>query len=115
MTANLVTGIRNFADMVEQMPYDLSKMVYVYPTIYLSVDGARKLMAQFPGDWNKNRHQNRIIYTKKFADGFTLYLETANPTCERVKVGEKVIPAVPEHTEDVYEWQCPDAPSNNSE
>lgn len=35
--------------------------------------------------------------------------------CERIEVGEKIVAAVPQHVEKVYEWKCPDSILSPSE
>ncbi len=63
------------------------------------------------GDW--------MAFRKEFSGGVRLDINISKQnTCERVKIGEKVIeakpartvelPAEPEHVEELYEWRCPE-------
>jgi hypothetical protein len=50
-----------------------------------------------------------IYFTRRFGDLELDININKDNSCERVKVGERVIPAQPERTEPVYEWKCPDS------
>lgn len=112
MAAELANSIRKLADMVAEMPDAMDENLFLTPSMYVSVEEARKIMGLFPGGWKKYRHQNQMTYYRSFDNGITLYVYATNPSCTRVQVGEKVIEAQPERIEPIFEWQCPDGPSD---
>lgn len=66
----------------------------------------------------KDLHGDYVHFVKRFSGdvSFVLFAEKSL-TCERVKVGTKIVPAKPQVTlpaepereEEVWEWQCPDS------
>lgn len=122
--ADLVAGMRKLADDIEQgrvpAPYGLYLSAgYTYEQVadqygyhgmnQLTTDDARRAMTLAPGGWEKTQQRDSIHYTKEYARRITLELTIDRSTiCERVQVGTRLVPAVEEHEEPVYEWNCGD-------
>lgn len=49
-----------------------------------------------------------LIYLRGESDGLTYQFYAGSGVCERVQVGERVIPAQPERVEPIFEVRCPD-------
>jgi hypothetical protein len=61
--------------------------------------------------WEKQDNGPYIQYTKTWAPfgrvSYTIYVDkSTTSTCKQVKVGTKIVPAVPAHEEDDMKWVC---------
>jgi hypothetical protein len=115
------TGLGNdFAELgkfLQEHP-ELADRFYQTQTIVVFLDREDfSMAAKAMGSFDKNVDSAYFEMNKHFG-GITLSVNfKRDEVCERVKVGEKVIPeqilpakseeVIPEHVEDVYEWKCP--------
>lgn len=64
-------------------------------------------MHKMPGGWVKETSEDYTAYTKTFCGRMKWVFKVSRATsCRRVMIGIKTVPAVPEHEEPIYEWQC---------
>lgn len=87
-------------DGIQQMYYDRA----------LTIADARQVLRNAPGRWKKSVGDYSISYTRDYGNGveFVLGLNRSQQ-CTKVQVGTRTVPAVPavpEHEEPVYEWDC---------
>jgi hypothetical protein len=68
-----------------------------------------EIRRQLEAGGEKKSISDTIYFTRRFGDLELDININKDNSCERVKVGERVIPAQPERTEPVYEWKCPDS------
>lgn len=62
------------------------------------------------GQVKKNYAGDYFWLTKEFGGGVKMEWNCPRQeVCEKVKVGEKVVPAQPERVEEVFEWKCHDS------
>lgn len=123
----LVANLRDMADFIENvegvpLPDGIALSVYqgILPFengMHYGMDtkeGAA-LLADRIGSFNKAYTDNLITFRKTFGEYASIHwMMYREKVCERVQVGtvrkaaepEKVIPAVPEHDEPIYEWNC---------
>lgn len=111
-----VAGLRELADFYEQ-----HECVPEFVSILNGfVDTAEQLVAarRALGARKKELHgisDELIGFTRSFGPLNLTIIAKREEVCQRVKVGEKIIPARPERTlpaepekrEPVYEWECP--------
>lgn len=121
--AAYIAGLREFADWLESVPIEAP----------ISCDGFRVFtyrkdvllaMRRATGLSQKEMQGDYLRFIKHFSGGhyFQVYSDKKN-TCERVKVGEKtiparpetVLPAEPEKVVEVFEWLCPESILADSE
>lgn len=129
---SFIKGLRDLADFLESHPALPSAAWTVYATAYVPDAKTAREMRKGTGGWVKTLGQSypSIEYTRPFGlrSGFgwenetrldratVQYVINVPPaeTCKRVKTGTKVVKAVPEHEEDVYEWKCGPARKNGA-
>ena len=112
----LVRDLRDLADYLEARQFPKWARIHV-GTVYVFCNSAEEFgdAVSVLGECTKNANDlylNATHYVGNLECQVTVSREKA---CERVKVGEKVIPATPEHvipatperSEDVYDWKCP--------
>lgn len=123
--ANFIQGLRDFADWLEAHPV-LPPTLYGLPNgrILLFVKDKDQLAAaaRWLGTCEKVVTEDWFSLVKTFGPIALEALIERPQVCERVKIGEKVIPAQPERVlpaepervEEVYEWQCPESILNHT-
>jgi hypothetical protein len=97
---------------------DLEKMIEFlkeHPEVPLPVfynfnafadDKAQILEVARSGEWKKIYSGEYFTLAKNFG-GINLEVSIhREAVCKRIVVGSKIIPAVPEHTVDIVEWEC---------
>jgi hypothetical protein len=114
-----IRGLREMADWLEAHPdvpapcSDIFNVFVKDKERFLEVRRAAGLS-------NKSGDANYVYFYKVFSGDIRLEINIKKElTCERVKVGEKVIPAKPARTielpaepekrEEVFEWRCPES------
>lgn len=113
----LVKGLRELADFLEARP---EIEMWGGLTINLFADTNEKFAeaARTMGSCNKLTDGAYFMLRKEFSGGIKVDVNrNREAICTKVKIGEKIIPAVPEtvlpakpaHVEEVYEWQCPES------
>lgn len=109
--AALIDGLRELADWLAAHPnvpvasyelaYDHSFDVYVDE----KADIVPVLLAT--GQIEKKYRDDDVDLIRRFSGGVTYECSIRrSKVCQKVKVGERTVEAVPEHVEDVYEWKC---------
>lgn len=108
----VASALRAAADALERLPAGATVAI---PTIDVFARNLEELIAvrkALGGLCTKHALPSWFFLRRDF-DGTKVEINVARTVaCKRVKVGEHVVPAqeaVPEHTEDIYEWQCPDS------
>lgn len=77
----------------------------------LTVSHVRSAMRHIPGGWSKSQAESATEYVKTFTGRLKWTFRVCrSTTCEQVQVGTRIVPAVPEHEEPVYEWRCDGTP-----
>lgn len=115
--AELIDGLRQLADWLEAHPIPRS---YSGVDMNIFFDDVTALVAGTRG-WGRLEKKGQgdfYFLRKEFGSEVRLDANVRREVlCERVKVGERVVPAQPERilpaepekVEDVYEWKCPDS------
>lgn len=121
-----VAALRELADFLEKREFpDSWKSSYgsdeSYPNVYLSLFTYNKddfsNFARMLGSFEKDASDSYLSCTRKLDNSMIIVHGYRDRICERVKVGTKIVPAteaklieaVPEHEEDIYEWKCPES------
>ncbi len=115
-----IAGMRELADWLEDHP-DVKRPSIWTTTINIFAADKEKLieLRRATGLSQKVEAGEFFMFRKEFRGGWKVDLNVNKQhTCERVKVGTKVVPAKPprsielpaepEKVEDVYEWKCPE-------
>ena len=62
------------------------------------------------GFHKKLNRSDWIAFEKRFGSYGIVFINIdKQQTCERVRVGERIVAATPEHVEPLYEWRCPES------
>lgn len=113
----MIDGLREFADWLESKGSDVIRDSHT--TFYVfcnNKDEFAKTVKKIGGKTVKSSDGVYYSLRRNFGTAVTLDVTIQHQfLCERVKVGEKVIPAKPEtvvpaqpeRVEEVYEWKCP--------
>jgi hypothetical protein len=115
--AEFIAGLREFADWLELKPIDAPRscrriLFCVHSTCDLIAVRRACALSE------KNMEGDYVHFAKRFRGGISFSLFASKElTCERVKVGTKIIPAkpemvlpaTPEREEEIFEWRCPDS------
>lgn len=108
----VIQGLRDLIDWFEAnedlyIPWTLQGSHSVYAYNEEDLLAKRKLLH---GKVEKVFTDYNVGFKKSFGGDVTLSVVTDRGTvCEKVKVGERHVEAVEAHTEDIYEWKCPDS------
>jgi hypothetical protein len=115
-----IAGLREFADWLEAHP-DF-KMPWYGHTVNVFCDKVADFVEarRAAGLRDKTADPNYIMFAQKFSGGWKLDINiNKEKTCERVKVGEEIVPAKPARTVELpaepekvvekYEWKCPES------
>lgn len=107
VTESVTKGLRDLADFLDAHPdvrlNDPSHMVYVFSRDTLAA------IARI-GGWRKVYTNDYFNLVRDFDGGVSLQVFTDRASvCERVVVGTKTVPAVPEHQAEIVEWVCEEA------
>lgn len=113
-----VSTLREIADYVESRPFDANgHYFHVLGSFFLACKNAEQFGKNVAaaGTVEKTSDDNNLRAVVKFGDEQFVILVPKDETCQRVKVGERVIPAKEEYTtpatekrvEEVFEWKCP--------
>lgn len=113
-----VRTLREIADFVDSHPFDEDGR-FAIPTLYLFCDDATEFGRNVAaaGTVTKRNDASYLIADVTFGYEKLQICIGQEKVCTRVKVGTKVIEAtteytvsaVPEHTEDVYKYECPES------
>lgn len=121
-----IAGLRELADFLESRDFpDTWKSSWgtdeSYPNINVSLFTYDKetfgKLTSLLGGLEKSASESYLTSHKKLANSSIQVHGYREMICEKVKVGTKIIPAKeaelvpaePEHEEDIYEWKCPDS------
>jgi hypothetical protein len=104
--------IEMLADALSQVTsVELSR--YHSYDMWVTIEDARAIMGDIPGDWVKEYQGDYVIYTKTFGNNIwpnpdvTFRLTVSrDQVCTRKEVGTKIIPASPQREVPIYEWEC---------
>lgn len=99
-----IAGLRELADFLDAHPEVAAPL---YSSLLSRVNTREDLMAVAQiGGWKKVYEGEYFTLRRTFA-GVTLDVYTDRTTvCRKVVTGQRVVPARPECTEDVFEWVC---------
>jgi hypothetical protein len=106
-----IEGLRDLADYLETSEIELG---YEYRTgIRLDVFTYSEAMfaeqqRKLGGFREKVLEGSYAIVRRTFGPHAIEVNISRDKVCERVEVGERVVPATDEHVEKVYEWKCPE-------
>lgn len=103
----LIDGLREFATFLEQNP-DVPTPYVSAPSFSYFVDTREEMQAfaRMLGDTEKE-YINEYFYLKKFFGPVRFDVNSYRSlVCEKRIVGTKTIPAQPERTEQIVEWEC---------
>ncbi len=104
----LIDGLREFADFLEEHP---EHPLFCGVQFDCFLKGKEELadVARTLGHAQKGGTRDYFYLRKKFGPVAVDYNVSREQVCQRVVVGEKLIPAQPERIEEVIEWRCADA------
>ena len=114
MNANEVaSGLRGLADWFEKHPEHLQQLVPgfhfrfdLWPSTLEQVRELRRIL----GKVEKRLTGGCFNLAHDFGGGVCVEVNVPrDKVCKRVVTGHRVIPARPERTEEIVEWQCPDS------
>lgn len=111
-----IAGLREMADWYESRP-ELRAPDYIDPFTFFARNKEHFLELRRAADLHHKEEScgEWLCFNKRCRGKVRLQITIEKEkTCRRVKVGERVLPAVPEHTvpaqpervEEVYEWRC---------
>ena len=106
-TLEYVQGLRLLADWYEahpetELPYEAERVAY----IFVEKTGLQALLGAFGGHWTKTARDGLFYATRMFGPLTLTALIAQSAVCTARVVGTKVLPAMPERTIDVLEWDC---------
>ena len=107
----LISGLRDLADWLEVNPEVKNPNIPEFNTFsYTRKDFAEQMRLMGTGE--KEQAYSYLMFKKTFGPlRFTLNVLQSD-VCIRTQVGEREVearPAVPAHTEPIYEWECPES------
>jgi hypothetical protein len=115
----MIDGFRQLADFLEANPAPGCIKGMFWETWNLFVNSKEEMAeaARWLGSCDKHTKGNWFCLTRKFGNISAEVNIEHERVCERVKVGERVVPARPERVlpaepekvEEVYEWKCPES------
>ncbi len=106
-TSSYTQGLRDLADFLELHP-EIDAHVQTYNVFVYTKEDLSKIARLT--SWEKHYEGSYFMLRKQFSDGLKLDINIERTKiCKQVVTGQRVIPAVPEHTEDVTEWVCEDS------
>ena len=105
-----VRELRAMADYIESRPFD-ENTPFTAPDIYIFLNTATEFgeTVAAAGSVVKSADGNFLNATISFGYSRLKILINQDLVCERIKTGEKVVEAVPEHTVDIFEMKCPES------
>ena len=106
----IVRELREMADYIESRSFDENSMfapfsLYIFP-LNATDFGAAVAAA---GALEKSANALNLVATVSFGQSKFKIAIASNLVCKKVKIGEKVVEAVPEHTVDIFETNCPES------
>ena len=106
----IIRELRAMADYIESRPFD-ENTPFTAPDIYIFLNTATEFgeTVAAAGSVVKSADGEFLNATISFGDSMLQIAIQQDLVCERVKTGEKLIKAVPEHTKDIFEYQCPES------
>lgn len=113
--SELVAGLVELAEFLKKHP----QVIVQCPTFYIFPKTKEALLESVRGigGAKKEISGNYFSFVKEFGPVHLHWVVDREVVCERVKVGEEVIPARPEMTlpatpetvSAIYEWRCPES------
>jgi len=113
-----VRTLREIADYLESRPFD-EDLEYgdIYKTVFCRNKAEFGRTVAAAGNVEKNAEGNYLDANIMFGYSKLQFTIAKKLTCQRIKVGEKTIPATeeftvpaePERVEEVYRYECPDS------
>lgn len=105
--AELIAGLRAYADLLELHPNLPIPSYGVYATAYVDNATARAGREGIYG-WRKDNvpASAYISYEKRLGDVFVQFQVSKYETCQRIPAGVKHIEATEAHDVDTFKWVC---------
>lgn len=114
--ADLISGLRQLADFLEERPLREICQQTFHVFGHTPEEFAEQL--RIMGTADKSAGSGFFFAKRKFGQKVELHLcIEREQVCERVKIGERIVPAeperiiaaTPERVEEVYEYRCPES------
>lgn len=105
--AEFINGLRDLANWYGEHPDLEAPGAYGGFNIYTQSPEHFAELRRILGVSEKQSVTDTIYFRKSFGSYVKLDINiNKEKTCEKVKVGTRIVPAQPERVEEVYEWKC---------